>query len=86
MTYYEFYENAWNEVWNSFNDKKKEFILSVQGLKKSLYCAVVSVLADIIANDYSKDPDRIADRIRLETTIVVKKDIIENILRRLYEV
>ena len=83
MTYYEFYDKAWNDIWNSFSDKKKEFILSRQSLKESLYCSIVSVLSSIIAGKYSKEPNKIIDRVRMETDISIKEDIIENILRRL---
>ena len=84
MTHYEFFEAAWNDIWDSFNEKKKEFILSVKGLKETLYCAVITILSSVIAGNFKMDPNIIVDIIKIETSIVIKKEIIENILRRLY--
>ena len=84
MTHYEFFEAAWNDIWDSFNEKKKEFILSVKGLKEILYCEVITILSSVIAGNFKMDPNRIVDIIKIETSIMIKKEIIENILRRLY--
>jgi len=86
MTYYEFYDKAWNDIWDSLTDKGKEKILSTQGLKGNLYCSIVSVVSSFIAGAYQNDVDKVIDIIRMETGIGIEKQVIENILRRLYEI
>ena len=82
---YDFYQTSWNDVLESLSDNKKEWIDSKQGLKQSLYCSVVSVLSSIIEGRCSIDTDKMVDRIRSETGISLKKEVLENIIRRYYE-